>query len=86
MELKEIEQAETELEKTTDQTPTYKTIGSHLIRTEKPKILEEFKERKELLNMRNQVVVKQEERIRKQLTDLQNKLQKELRPMYPSNT
>ena len=86
MELKEIEQAETELEKTTDQTPTYKTIGSLLIRTEKPKILEEFKERKELLTMRNQVVVKQEERIRKQLTDLQNKLQKELKPMYPSNT
>ena len=84
LELTEIEQALSELQKITDDTTIYKAIGSLLVKAEKTKVTTDLNERKELLNMRTQVLGKQEERLRKQLKDVQTKLQKDLSPVSPS--
>ena len=83
LELNETDSALEEMQKTTDETPIYKSIGSLLIKTEKTKITTELTERKELLNTRITVLTKQEERLRIQLKDLQTKLQQDLNPMTP---
>lgn len=83
LELTEVEQAISELEKMTDNTIIYKSIGSLLVKSERPKITSELNERKELLNMRISVLGKQEERLRSQIKDLQTKLQRDLRTLSP---
>jgi prefoldin beta subunit len=83
LELNETDSALEEMQKTTDETPIYKSIGSLLIKTEKTKITTELTERKELLNTRITVLTKQEERLRIQLKDLQTKLQQDLNPITP---
>jgi len=83
LELNEIEQALSELEKLTDAAVIYKSIGSLLVKSEKPKVTTDLNERKELLNMRINVLGKQEERLRTQVKDLQEKLQQDLRPISP---
>ena len=80
-ELTEIEQAMSELQKVAEDTVIYKSIGSLLIKAEKPKVTEDLDDRKELLNTRAKVLGKQEERLRKQLKDLQTKLQEDLTPI-----
>lgn len=84
LELTEIEQASSELQKLADNTVIYKTIGSLLVKAEKAKVTADLNERKELLNMRTTVLGKQEERLRGQLKDLQAKLQQDLSPVSPS--
>ena len=81
LELNEVEQALSELEKLTDVAVIYKSIGSLLVKSEKTKVTTELNERKELLNMRINVLGKQEERLRTQVKDLQEKLQRDLRPI-----
>ena len=81
LELIEIDQALSELEKMTDDTVIYKSIGSLLVRTEKSKVTSDLTERKELANMRTSVLGKQEERLRSQLKELQEKLEKDLQPI-----
>jgi prefoldin beta subunit len=83
LELTEVDQALSELEKLDDATVIYKSIGSLLVRTERPKVITELTERKELLNTRITVLGKQEERLRSQVKDLQVKLQQDLRPISP---
>jgi len=83
IDLLEVDQALSELEKASDDTVIYKSIGSLLIKTEKPKVTGELKERKEMDNMRVSVLGKQEERLRGQIKELQEKLQKDLRPLSP---
>ena len=83
LELMEVDQALGELEKTPDEGVIYKSVGSLLIKTEKPKVTEDLNERKELANMRISVLGKQEERLRSQIKDLNEKLQKDLRPLTP---
>lgn len=83
LELLEVDQALSELEKTKKDSVIYKSIGSLLMKTKKPKITEELKERKELANMRISVLSKQEERLRGQIKELNEKLQKDLRPLSP---
>lgn len=83
LELTEVEQALSELEKMTDNAIIYKSIGSLLVKSERPKITSELNERKELLNMRINVLGKQEERLRSQIKDLQTKLQRDLRTLSP---
>ena len=80
LELLEVDKALEELEKIPDDGVIYKSVGSLLIKTEKAKITEELKERKELANMRVSVLGKQEERIRSQIKELNEKLQRDLRP------
>lgn len=83
IELMEVEQALGELEKMTEDTVIYKSIGSLLVKTGKAKIMDELKERKELLNMRVKVLSKQEERLRGQIKELQAKIQQDLQPVSP---
>lgn len=83
LELTEVEQALSELEKLTDTAVIYKSVGSLLVKSEKAKVTTELNERKELLNMRINVLGKQEERLRTQGKDLQDKLQRDLRPISP---
>jgi len=84
VELLEVDQALAHLEKSTDDAVIYKSIGSLLIKTDKVKVSSELKERKELASMRVSVLSKQEERLRSQLKELQEKLQKDLRPISPT--
>jgi len=86
IELTEIEQALSELQKTSDDTLIYKAIGTLLVKTEKEKVTADLNERKELLNTRATVLGKQEERIRTQLKELQTKLQRDLSPVSPPST
>jgi prefoldin beta subunit len=84
LELAEIGQASTEVEKLTDDAVIYKSAGSLMIRSEKVKVDAELNERKDLLNTRVTILTKQEERLRGQLKDLQTKLQQDLNPVSPS--
>lgn len=83
LELTEVEQALDELEKLTDNATIYKSIGSLLVKSEKGKVTTDLNERKELLDMRINVLGKQEERLRSQVKKLQTKLQRDLRPLSP---
>jgi prefoldin beta subunit len=84
MQLTEVEQATGELEKLDETAVIYKSIGALLIKSEKDKVTTELTERKELLTMRVDVLAKQEERLRTQVKDLQDKLQQDLRPISGS--
>jgi len=83
LERTENDNALEEVQKISEDTPMYKSIGSLLIKTEKTKITTELTERKELLNTRISVLTKQEERLRTQMKDLQSKLQQDLNPTAP---
>ncbi|MCK4424098.1 prefoldin subunit beta [Candidatus Bathyarchaeota archaeon] len=84
LELTEIEQASSELQKLADDAVIYKSVGSLLVKSEKNKVTSDLNDRKELLNMRASVLGKQEERLRGQLKDLQTKLQQDLSQVSPS--
>ena len=81
LQLTEVEQAVSELEKLTETAVIYKSIGALLIKAHKTQVTTELKEREELLKMRIDVLGKQEERLRTQVKDLQEKLQRDLRPV-----
>jgi prefoldin beta subunit len=80
IELAETDRALSELEKITDNTPVYKSVGSLLLRADRQVLLTELKERKELLNTRVTVLGKQEERTRERVKEIQQKLQERLKP------
>ena len=84
LEVTEIEQASSELQKLADTAVIYKSVGSLLVKSEKNKVTSDLNERKELLNMRTSVLSKQEERLRGQLKNLQTKLQQDLSQVSPS--
>ena len=81
MEKSEVEQAIAELQKTADNAVVYKSVGSLLVKAEKPKVTEELVERKELLETRSTVLARQEERMRSQIKVSQTKLQEDLSPV-----
>ena len=81
LELTEIEQALSELQKVAEDAVIYKAIGSLMVKTDKAKVTADLNERKELLNMRASVLGKQEERLRSQMKELQAKLQQDLAPV-----
>jgi len=85
MQLSDVEHAESELEKMKETAVIYKSIGALLVKSKKDKVTAELTERKELLKMRVDVLGKQEERLRTQAKDLQEKLQKDLRPVSGSS-
>lgn len=78
LELSETDKALGELEKSTDDTPVYKSVGSILVKSSRQTLLTELKERKELLTTRVTVLGKQEERTRGRLKEIQEKLQERL--------
>jgi prefoldin beta subunit len=84
-ELNETDKALAELEKSTDETPVYKSVGSILVKSNRQNLLTELKERKELLTTRVTVLGKQEERTRERLKEAQEKLQERLQgPRHPT--
>jgi prefoldin beta subunit len=85
LEMSEIDQASTELQKLADDAVVYKATGSLMIRAEKTKMIAELSERKDLLNARVTILAKQEERLRSQLKELQTKLQQDLNPVSPGS-
>ena len=86
LELSEIGQASTELEKLTDDAVLYKATGSLMIKAEKTKVTAELNERKDLLNTRVTILTKQEERVRAQLKEVQTRLQQDLGPVSPPSS
>jgi prefoldin beta subunit len=83
IEVTEIDQALSELQKLADDAVIYKATGSLLFKSEKARVTVELTERKELLNMRVSILGKQEERLRSQLKDVQTRLQQDLSPVSP---
>jgi prefoldin beta subunit len=83
LEVTEIDQALNELQKLTDDAVIYKAAGSLLLKSERSRVIIELTERKELLSTRATILVKQEERLRGQLKDVQTKLQQDLNPVSP---
>lgn len=78
LELNETDKALSELDKSTDETPVYKSVGSILVKSNKQTLISELKERKDLLTTRVTVLGKQEERTRERLKEMQEKLQERL--------
>lgn len=85
IESSETEKAIAELDKVTDQTPVYKSVGSLLLKSDRQALLTELKERKELLGTRVTVLGRQEERTKERMKELQEKLQEKLRPAASAN-
>lgn len=80
IEVAETERAVSELGKIGDQSVVYKSVGSLLLRSDKQTLLNELKERKELLGTRITVLGRQEDRTKERIKELQEKLQERLRP------
>ena len=65
--------------KTTDEgNKVYKSVGAVLVERSKEDVVNELEERKDFLDMRLKVIVKQEEKTREKMTGIQETLQKEL--------
>ncbi len=84
LELSETDKALAELEKSTDETPVYKSVGSILVKSNRQNLLTELKDRKEILTTRVTVLGKQEDRTRERLKEVQEKLQERLQGPKPS--
>ncbi len=82
----EADKAVQELEKATDDTTVYKSVGSLLVKSDRQSLLKELKERKELLGTRITVLGRQEERTKERMKELQDKLQEKLRPASGSTS
>ena len=78
LELNETDKALVELEKSTDETPVFKSVGSILVKSNRQGLMTELKERKELLTTRVTVLGKQEDRTKERLKEVQEKLQERL--------
>ena len=78
LELNETDKALSELEKSTDDVPVYKSVGSILVKSNRQGLMGELKDRKELLTTRVTVLGKQEERTRERHKEVQEKLQERL--------
>ncbi len=85
IEVSETDKALAELGKLNDQSAVYKSVGSLLMRSDRPTLLAELKERKDLLGTRITVLGRQEDRTKERLKELQEKLQEKLRPSGPSS-
>jgi prefoldin beta subunit len=85
MQFSETENAIKELEKLAEDAVVYKSIGALLVKAEKSNVSTELTERKDLVKMRVDVLGKQEERLKTQVKELQDKLQQDLRPVSGSS-
>ena len=72
--VRETEAALREMEKSGDDAVIYKSVGDLLFRAEKQKLVEELKERKDMMDLRLKTMAKQEERIHGRFTQLQDQL------------
>ena len=79
----EMEQVESDkaletLKGVTGDPKVYRSVGAVLVEKPKDDVVKELEERKEFLDMRLKVIVKQEEKTREKMTGIQETLQKEL--------
>jgi len=77
IEMSETDAALNELSKT-ENPVVYKSIGSILIKSEKPDLLEDLNKKKESIDIRIKTIEKQEDRVKKKLEEMQKNLQKAL--------
>ena len=85
IEVSETDKALTELEKLSDQSVVYKSVGSLLLKSDRQALLTELKERKDLLGTRVTVLGRQEDRTKERIKELQERLQEKLRPTGSSS-
>lgn len=75
--MKDVERAITELEKTSDEAPIYKSVGSLLVRAEdKGSVEKELNEKKETLDIRIKALDRQEKHMTEKYQALQQELSK----------
>jgi prefoldin beta subunit len=80
LESSEIDRALGELDKMPENGLVYKSIGSLLLKSEKKKLLEELRERKELITTRITVLSRQQSRTESRLKELQQIIQSKVQP------
>lgn len=83
MELAESKKALENLEEVSDDAKVYKSVGAILVEKPKEKVVKELIERKEFLEMRLKILLKQENKTKEKLDGLQQTLQKELSVVSP---
>lgn len=79
--IRETDAALRELDKASDDAVIYKSVGELLFKADKPKLSEELKERKDMMDLRLKTMVKQEERIQSRFNQLQEQLKSSLGQM-----
>lgn len=77
IEMSETDAALNELSKN-ENPVVYKSIGSILIKSEKPDLLDDLNKKKESIDIRIKTIEKQEDRVKKKLEEMQKNLQKAL--------
>ncbi|HIP66583.1 MAG TPA: prefoldin subunit beta [Candidatus Nanopusillus sp.] len=75
----EIENAINELEKIEPNKKVYKMVGNVMIEKDKDSLINELKEKKEVLEIRLQSLEKQEQKLKEKLEKLQDELEKLLK-------
>jgi len=78
MELTESDKALNTLKETHADAKVYKSVGAVLVEKPRDDVIKELEERKEFLDMRLKVIVKQEEKTRERMKSIQEALQKDL--------
>lgn len=81
--MRETDAAVKELEKSPEDAVVYKSVGELLFKADKPKLLEDLKEKKDMMDLRLKTMSKQEERIQSRFTQLQEQLKQTLGQMPP---
>ena len=81
----EIEKATEELKKSEENEAVYKSVGPLLIKTKKDETLKDLDEKKDLANTRLVVLGKQETRVKENLKEVENKINKMIRMGQGSN-
>lgn len=82
-ELREVNEVLKELSNLPQDSPIYKIIGNLLVKQDRNNIQNELNERKELLELKSRTYQKQEGLLRKQLEDLQKKVNELVQKYYP---
>ena len=83
LELSDADRALEELEKVSEDTPVFKSVGSILVKKDKTTVIKDLNERKDLLKLRSTSLSKQEEKSREKLKGLQQQIQSQLRQPQP---
>jgi len=81
--LRETESAVKELEASAEGAVIYKSVGEVLFKADRDKLIEELKDKKDVLDLRMKTLAKQEERIQKRFTQLQDQLKVSLGQKIP---
>jgi prefoldin beta subunit len=86
IELSETEKALAELEKVTNETPVYKSVGTVLLRMDRENLLTELREKRELLNTRVITLRNQEQKTMVRVKEVEEKLREKIRPSGAATT